>query len=222
MHQPLSDEEGFTLLELLVSLAITASAAGLLGAAMWSGHAAWQRTERAVAGGESVAAAQTILRDRIGHLLSDATGEAANGLGPSVTPDAAGAATGFSFVGAAPQADQPSPPRRYFVQLDRAGRLDLDSVDARVASGRTRWRVSPLLDNVAAVQFAYYGARTPDEGARWWTGWPGTGDPPTLVRLRLRFGRGDVRRWPDLVIRPAVNVSATCRVSPDGGGCISA
>lgn len=212
MRVPAS-EAGFTLIELLVSLTLTALAASVLVAALWAGRSAWQRSETLTAGSESVAAAQNLLRDRIEHLFADQGDTPGQSVGMTQ-----GDAQSFTFFASPINSRAPGPLLRYVLGRSRSGDLDLDAMDAR--STRSRWTVLPVIGNVRAIQLAYYGAASGDDLPSWQASWQDQVNPPMLVRLRLRFAPGDQRQWPDLVVAPAVNVSAGCRVDPSQGTCV--
>ena len=58
-----------------------------------------------------------------------------------------------------------------------------------------------LIPRVAGIELAYYGPPTPNEPPRWQADWDAL-YPPDLIRVRLVFPAGDVRRWPDLLVAP--------------------
>lgn len=58
-----------------------------------------------------------------------------------------------------------------------------------------------LIAGVARLQIAYWGATAPDQPPAWQTRWDGPA-PPSLVRIRLAFAKGDRRHWPDLIAAP--------------------
>jgi general secretion pathway protein J len=212
-----TNEDGFTLVELLVSLAITGAVAGLLVAALGTAGSVAGRMEGRAAAGETVAAAQGILRDRIERLLADADGT--GGADQTVT---AGTATAFTFVAPAALNRPGAGMQRYYLALGAGRRLALAAVDAQEKTASPdRWRIDPLLGDVAALDIAYYGPAADLDGAgsRWQANWLHRADPPTLVRIRVRFGEDDPRQWPDLVIRPAATTSTACALDFNTGAC---
>jgi len=44
----------------------------------------------------------------------------------------------------------------------------------------------------------------------WTDSWVEKPAPPALVRIRLRFGVGDKRRWPELIVAPRISTDANC------------
>ena len=60
-------------------------------------------------------------------------------------------------------------------------------------------REDVLAADVAGLDLAY--ARPPAAGGGWVASWSGAA-PPALVRLAIRFRPGDARRWPEIVAIP--------------------
>ena len=58
-----------------------------------------------------------------------------------------------------------------------------------------------LIRGVAHLDFAYWGSPSADQPASWQAQWDGF-NIPELIRVRLAFGKGDRRRWPDLIAAP--------------------
>ncbi|WP_419827476.1 prepilin-type N-terminal cleavage/methylation domain-containing protein [Sphingomonas sp.] len=190
-------EEGFTLVELLVALAIIAAVAGLLSATLWSGGTAWRRGAAVAGAGETVAAAQALLRDRIERLAPE-DANAPGGTALVATP------ARFAFLAPPAGGEGTGAIGRTTLALAPGGRLMLSRL--------------PVLDGVAAIALSYFGVAANDPVPRWRSAWTGA-DPPRLVRLRLRFAGGDLRVWPDLVVRVGVDAAAACQVDPERGTC---
>jgi general secretion pathway protein J len=78
-----------------------------------------------------------------------------------------------------------------------------------------RWIVQPpprsavvLLDGVEQLDLGFWQPAPPPQQGRWLTAWTAPTLPP-LVRLRITFLPGDPRRWPDLVIATMQQPSAS-------------
>jgi len=60
-----------------------------------------------------------------------------------------------------------------------------------------------LIPRVAGIELAYCGPPSPSQPPGWQTGWDAL-YAPDLIRVRLVFPTGDVRRWPDLLVAPSL------------------
>ena len=76
-----------------------------------------------------------------------------------------------------------------------------------------------LLHGVKSVELAYWGASPTDPEPAWHAAWSRMQNPPELVRVRLAFADGDRRIWPELIVRPAVQVNADCIFDAETGAC---
>lgn len=211
---------GFTLVELLVSLAIMASTAGLIAAGLGTGRNLWRTVEARTVAGESIGAAQTVLRDRLEHVFAATRFDATS---PYV--DVRGDGQRFSFFAPALAGQQPAGLMRYRIALDGGDALTLYSIDADnaridpAAPSVAGWTAAPLIGGVAALDIAYFGVGPPDNRRAWRSFWQDRPTPPELIRVRLRFADGDRRVWPDLIVRPAATVGSQCQIDAPTGRC---
>lgn len=213
-------QDGFTLVEMLVSLALLGVTATLLLAAISTGRGTQRRAEDAALAAESVAAAQGVLRDRLQAMVADTLYG-----GPGARVDVRGDGSVLSWTAPPAAAFQPSPPQRFRLLLTQAGELSLFSLDPLSTRANpdapqlSGWRRVPLLGNAATLSISYFGPVAPGR-ARAWTGfWQERATLPDLVRVRVGFARGDRRTWPDLIVRPAANVNSACRIDTATGTC---
>jgi general secretion pathway protein J len=58
-----------------------------------------------------------------------------------------------------------------------------------------------LVSGVEHLDFAYWGSPSANQPAGWQTQWDSF-NVPELIRVRLRFAKGDRRHWPDLTAAP--------------------
>lgn len=205
-------QAGFTLVELLVSLAILGSVAGLVVAGIGRGGQVWAHVGTATAEEDAVAAAQEVLRDRIAHSFAEPRYDAAV---PIV--DMTGAADRLDFQAQAAPRDRPAGLQRVRIGLAPGGILRMDWHDARatalVENGR---REAALIGGVAALSIAYFGRLRGEAGPGWHTAWQRQEMLPDLVRIRLRFRAGDRRHWPDLIVAPPATAGPGCRIAASG------
>ena len=59
-----------------------------------------------------------------------------------------------------------------------------------------------LLENIAALEFSYYGDPERARNRDWRDDWEETDLPPDLIAVRIGFPDGDGRLWPELIAAP--------------------
>ena len=213
-------ERGFTLVEMLVSLALTAMTALLLVAGLGGIRGSWTRAERLATAGEQLGAAQDVLRDRLEAALPSLRLDAS---APYI--DLRGDDRVLSFDAPAVGSDAGAPPRRFRLAIGAAGTVALlsgDPLSTRIntaAPSNAGWRTGPLVTGAQSLDIAYFGAAPPDHIRRWRGVWIDRPTLPELIRVRIGFPAGDPRSWPDLIVRPAATVSAACVRDPRTGRC---
>jgi len=199
---------GFTLVELLVALALFALMSVIMFGGFRFGLRAWE------VGGDRI--------DRINHielvqnLLRRELSEVSL---PQLTAidERRGAVSDFTGTGDALTFVAPLPAR------SEADGLYLFSLAVRRVGGRNQfilgWRVyrpnstkresvdaqekELLVDGIAGVELAYYGSFDPERPqSKWTSAWIADFGLPQLIRLRVTFPPGDPRQWPDLIVAP--------------------
>ncbi len=205
-------DDGFTLVEMLVSLTLLAIAGVLLAEGFVSGRGVWARVEAHTVAGQDVSAAQGLLRARIEE-LHPATRYV------SATPvvDVTGTADHLDFLAPRIGAGSLGDVRRQHLKLT-AGRLELSSIGLHAATSDTP-ETDVLLRHAASLQLSYFGAAPPDGARAWRSAWSQSGAPPELIRVRVAFAPGDRRSWPELIARPGATVDSQCVLDPASGGC---
>ena len=197
-----SGDAGFTLLEVVVALALLALITALLAESIGGARRVLAVVERNTAA-NAVVAAQAYLRSALAQAIP------APNEGGSENPD-------FRFTGSpntvrfttayAPQG-QYDGVYRVEIGIERsagAGAVfDLVVNQTLVRAALTDSQASPvvsrrskLVSNVAAVTFAYFGDSGDDQyRLQWHNVWPVSHRLPRLVRIDVKFASGDARVW---------------------------
>jgi general secretion pathway protein J len=181
---------GFTLLEVLVALAVLGFLMLGLSQGLRFGLAAWDSQARLLGRGGDLDIADRTLRRIVTQIVP--TDDPQN-------PGLRGTAQGFEAVTELPvTAALPTRQASVALGVDRAGRLLLrwtPYLHARRLGPPPAPEESELLRNLARIELGYW------SGGIWLSTWART-ELPDLVRIRLVFAAGDPRRWPDIVAAP--------------------
>jgi general secretion pathway protein J len=188
-------EAGFTLVELLVALALLALIAVYLAAAFGTGRRVWDMRAR-IDDQDAVTATREFLRRQIDAAwpAMETTSSGALRLKFAGHPDALRFVTHFD--GSANWAGL------YDLELRRdKGELIVSGDLSRPDASSTRARFDrTLLAGIADIRFAYFGRGEGDAEAIWHMEWPAENGLPRLVRVSVAFADDDQRQWRDLVI----------------------
>jgi general secretion pathway protein J len=197
-HSTSRARAGFTLLELLVALALLAALAVILLSALQFGTQVWQRGDPPTAGAD-LATAYDTLQDNLERALpipermeeSNTTLMAFDGtadsvtlvvanpgrvglLGDTVLRIALGAGEGDPFLAVS------------WAPYDPKRRLAIDAFNETLT----------LLPGVRAISFRYFGARDEDGAApRWWDEWRDETRLPRLIAIDFETEDGRRRSW---------------------------
>jgi general secretion pathway protein J len=202
---------GFTLVELLVALALL----GFIGAALFGslryGITAWGRGVVHANKIESLTFAQNLLR----RFIADSYPLFLTGDPTRKHVDFDGSTRSMTFLAPVP------------IALGSGGRARITLSASSGAGGRTDLVMAstPELGNVqnasvtlaqvlisgaTMVEFSYFGRSRSEQNPQWHATWDGEPALPNLVRLRLGFPAGDVRTWPELIVAPRITADVGC------------
>jgi general secretion pathway protein J len=76
-----------------------------------------------------------------------------------------------------------------------------------------------LIDGVEGIEIAYFGSAGGDHEPQWLRQWPNMTNLPSLIRIRVHFPPDDARVWPDLIVKVAVDLDANCIYDPRQRRC---
>ncbi|MFI4986211.1 MAG: prepilin-type N-terminal cleavage/methylation domain-containing protein [Alphaproteobacteria bacterium] len=190
---------GFTLLEVLVALALLALVSAMLAGGIRFGARAWEAQDERLAAASELDAVRSLVRQLI------AAGEplALAGVGPESAPlYLDGRRDSITLVTDLPEALAGRDLYDATLTLASAGRLVLrwrPHLRKPEVGAAAPWTETEMLRGVAAIDLQYYAPASEDEPGRWLADWRQPAALPALVRMRLSFAPGDRRRWTELV-----------------------
>ena len=211
-------EAGFTLVELLVGLALFSLLAILLFDNVGFGLRAWQRGTAHAVQFEGILVTQDLLRRLIGNLYPMLVTE-----GSTQRLDFEGSAQAINFLSNAPLVAAGGGRFRYriFVERrqDRADLIMSATPELAGPTDSTMTRRTVLLSSIENAEFAYFGEGISDRHMQWQDKWAQRVDGPSLLRIRVAFAAANGQLWPDLVIAPRITADVSCLYDPGTMRC---
>jgi general secretion pathway protein J len=212
------EHRGFTLIEMMVALALVS----LMSIAMLQAYRFSQRalaqTTRIDAASREIAVAQRLLRRLIEQ-----------GYPFEVKPAEGSAKAARGFTGDATHIDVSAPAPamggaiglyRYafaLIESNAGGRFEvswtLDRNGTAKTSPASNVHREALLEGVQSIAIAYLELVEHGNGQiepNWSDTWVDKTAMPALVRIRITFAPGDSRRWPELIVAPRISADANC------------
>jgi general secretion pathway protein J len=210
----LYSQAGFTLVEMLVAIALLSLLSVALTAGLRLGIDAWARGSTHSDQLSHTLAVQGLLRDIIGQaypyvLTADPTRRYV---------DFDGTNESIAMLAPAPVALAVTGRARFTLAIVRhGGRSDLiltSQPELAPADPPSTAPQKTLLAGASAVGFAYFGQLRSETRAEWHERWTEQPALPQLLRVQVRFPDGDSRLWPDLVIAPRIAADVGCVYDP--------
>jgi general secretion pathway protein J len=203
-------EAGFTLVELLVALALFSLLATLLFDNVRFGLHAWQHGSAHADNFEHTMVSQDLLRRLIGNVYPMFVAD--GGAQPRIDFD--GTKEAVRFLGNAPTVISGGGRFRFKVFVEQQqSRKDLimsatpELADPQDFSMSTR---TLLLSDIDRAEISYFGDAGSERTAQWVDSWTQHSDMPRLVRIRIVFRPEDTRLWPELLIAPRIAADVGC------------
>lgn len=193
---------GFTLFELLVSIALLGLIAMLLAGGLRFGTRAWEASSQRAERGGDMHLVQAFVRRQVEQAFNPRSDR-----DEARSFDFQGTADTIRFT--APLMARAAPGGLYQLAIerneDRALILSWRPVESGGPSerGEAPWTREILLEEVARIAFSYLEARS-DRAPEWQNRWQNEPDTPALIRMHVSFGDEDERIWPELLVSPRV------------------
>lgn len=202
-------EAGFTLVELLVSLAVLALLTSFIASGLTFGARMADRTLLASRDFEEVRAVQSVLLEGLSHTYPKTLGE-----GRERLIDFEGNRSGLAYWSKLPPAFGKSGYVRTEIRTEtfRSGKA---LVMAWCFENKSPCIEKPLLEGIASFEVTYFDAERQTRLASW----KGRRALPGLLSIKVVFPEGDERQWPDLWVRPRIDQAASCRFDPVSKRC---
>ena len=207
-------ESGFTLLELLVALALLALLTAGLAPSLRLGSHAWDAVDHEASEAAELQTTQDFLRRVIaeGYPASFVDEDGRRRLAYAGEADALAMITpmpaylGLGGLQVVRIGIEKHGEQRNLVAVWTPLRPDTQDLAPGEGSQST-----VLAKEVAGLDLRYYGHETATEPSAWFETWEGHAGLPRLVRLRVTFPPGSQRSWPDLLVRPMVDLASMVR-----------
>lgn len=201
----MANERGYSLVELLVVVALMGIVAVTMSGGIQFGARVWERTGTTVEALEQAQGAQAQLR------------EALSSVAPSLFDPAR--PNDGAFVGGAEQMNFTTSTtmlpgvgsKRIVLNALRTGKtVSLQLTWRQERGARTEGRQT-LLSGATNISFAY-GSVAPSGAIVWSDAWAADAGLPALIRIRARLG--GAASWPELIVRPQIDRAANCEFDP--------
>jgi len=208
---------GFTLVEVMIGLALLAMLMSLAAYGVQMGARSWTRAETITADLDDIETVQGWLRRLIVRALpAYATADPAN-LSILFTgePDT------MLLVAPQPATQGTGPPaaQRIFLAPANGAPGLFVRWQLNAPQGAPPAREDLLLDHVAMLRFGYFGPAEPGQPAGWQDRWVNRDRLPDLIRISITRDRKGLRPWPDLIVATRVTSNATCLYDASSSGC---
>lgn len=200
---------GFTLIEVLVALALMSLIGTILIESLRMGGHTWQHVTREAADIDEITRAQEFLRQRLGTIYPPEPG---TGLA-SASDSFVGETNQLEFSSTAP-GSATAGLVRYQLGLSASDPRNVEiryrpQHTAVAAAQQADWSGEPLLARASALSIQFWEDSAGASGS-WVDHWQDHARLPRLIRIDVRFADQDRRFWPPLYVEPRIDTHATC------------
>lgn len=205
----MDSQRGYSLVELMVVLALLGLISLATAGSLRFGARVWERTEQEIAATETARGGHALLGTLLSHLYPRAAAE-----GSDLAFD--GAAERMTFLTDASSAYGAGGIARVTLSLKKERGFVALVLAHRAETGGAAAREEILFSGAERIAFAY--AEIKDGTVVWTDAWAGKTNLPALIRVRAAFPKG-AGIWPDLVVRPRIDRAPNCVFDPVSFGC---
>lgn len=207
-----SSQSGYSLVELLVVLALLGLIAIAVTGGLSFGSRVWERTERQVSSLEASGGGHQVLRALLSGMYPRKSGEA----GQVRTVEFEGARDRMTLLTAASAQLGVAGVAKVTLFVERKGDVVDLGLTLEPEAGGLPPRRATLVEGAKAVAFSY--ADTGGGAVNWTDAWQPQERPPALIRIRVTSLPGQLA-WPEFVVRTRINQPAGCIFDPVSFGC---
>jgi general secretion pathway protein J len=207
-------EAGFTLVELLVAMALVGLLSVLIFSGMRFGARSWDKSNAHLGGADDVRIAQELLGRTVGEAYPMFL--TANPTDPHVEFD--GANNQMDFLAPPPAAFAMGGLARFRFSAVRKGKTVqlVVAIETELARGGSPSAVDRevVLTGMKALSFSYFGATHRGGAETWHDRWADAKLLPKLIKISGGFFDNDSRIWPEMFVPTHVDMDVSCVFDP--------
>lgn len=206
---------GFTLLEMLIVLALLGLLATVLTGAIYLGVTARARVTAVTTDEADFVALQRILNNQLSLAYPDWINA-----GQYQEVDFTGGARQLQFLAPALMV-QGTGFAAYSLSLGQVnGHSALLLRSSFPAGGNASTLTAEFARGLVSVSFSYFGLPRDGTTPLWQDSWSMRSTPPGLIAIKIIFPKDDRRVWPVLIIRPEIDADITCEIDAATHRCL--
>lgn len=193
---------GFTLLELLVALAILGLLTSLGAELLHLGSRSWNKSVRMTANVSTVEAVQSLLRKELSR-TEPFTIRNNDGFAVAF----AGSSDSLSFFAPLPAAYEQRGPVEIQLFIEKNGKNGKSLVMAWRGHTDSPWARSVLITTITDARFDYFGWGETG-GLSWQNTWVNRKELPQAIKLEVDFPVNGDFVWPEFIVEPVIEATA--------------